>query len=444
MADSVQIAQIENAIVGGLLLWPEYTGEVVSALSPEHFSSPIAKRAFEAVSSLFFKDAPIDAVTVANEANLEYELVAQDLMRCATAGSNLSYYCDLLKEQTQLLRIQAEARAIAFSETIQEARAGLNQLNGLMVSRKEVEILSAADAASTCCIFQEGEKPEYLPWGIPALDKALYAELGDFIVVGGYPSAGKTLLSLQFALTLSEKYRVGYFSLETSTRKLSDRVMSHLAKVPLAKIKQRDLNEADVAAMVEAAKTLSTRMLDYIDAGGMTVRDIQAVALNMRYQVVFVDYLQLVADSGRGRYEQVTSISQGLHTLARANGITVIALAQLRRAEKENGKPKPPTMSDFRESGQIEQDADVAMLLWPADPNDNQSGRVLKVGKNKEGDRLKLELDFDGATQTLSPHVPTQGERFREVQSHIRKAAREANRQVTMSDLEDPDKDLPF
>lgn len=291
---------------------------------------------------------------------------------------------------------------------------------------------------------REGKRPEYLHWGFAALDAALYAESGDFIVVGGYPSAGKTLLSLQFGLTLAEKYRVGFFSLETSPQKLVDRIMSHLSKVPLAKIKRWDLNEVDYTALADAATTLSTRQFDCIDAGGMTVRDIQAVALNKRYQVILVDYLQLVIDAGKGRYEQVTNISQGLHTLARVNGITVIALAQLRRPEKENGKPKPPTMADFRESGQIEQDADIAMLLWPSDPNDNRSARVLKVGKNKEGERLKMDLDFDGAIQTLTPHVPTRGEQFRDLQKQIRAVGRKEPHQTTFTELVGDDPNLPF
>ena len=135
----------------------------------------------------------------------------------------------------------------------------------------------------------------------------------------------------------------------------------------------------------------------------MTVRDIRALCLSRRYQVIFVDYLQLIAGSGKqSRYEQVTQISQELHSLGRANGVTIIALAQLKRPEKEKGKPIPPSMADFRESGQIEQDADCALLVYPSDPNDYRSDRVLYIAKNKEGTRAKYELEFDGAVQTLT------------------------------------------
>ena len=445
MVDTANITRIEYTILGTVLMEPEHTGEVVAALAPTHFGNLGTRGLFEAISVLHFRGDPVDPVTVTQEAGADYEVAVREALQYWTAPSNLPYYCEMLIEQGQLCRVQAEAMGITSAETLQEAREGLDRLNSLMVSRKGVEILNAGEAASDFYDRQKGEKPEYLHWGFDKLDADLYAELGDFIVVGGYPSAGKTLLSLQFALTLAKKYRVGYFSLETSPRKLVDRIMSHLSKVPLKKIKERDLNEADYAALAEAlALKLSVRMIDFIDAGSMTVRDIQAVALNKRYQVIFVDYLQLVSDAGKGRYEQVTNISQGLHTLARANSITVIALAQLRRPEKDKGKPKPPTMADFRESGQIEQDADIAMLLWPSDPNDNHSGRVLKVGKNKEGERLKMDLDFDGAIQTMVPHVPTKGEQFRELQKQIRAAVKKASDQTTFTELVSDDSDLPF
>ena len=444
MADSSNITRIEYTILGTVLREPDHTGEVVAALSLEHFGGMATKGLFEAISALHFRGNPVDPVTVIQEAGADYEVAVREALEYYTAVSNLPYYCEMLKEQGQLRRVQEEAIGIATAETLQEVWECLDRLNGLMVSRRGVEILNAAEAAMDFYNRQEGEKPEYLHWGFPDLDADLYAELGDFIVVGGYPSAGKTLLSLQFALTLAEKYRVGYFSLETSPQKLVDRIMSHLSKVPLAKIKRRDLNEADYTALADAASKLSTRKFDCIDAGGMTVRDIQALALNKRYQVILVDYLQLVADAGKLRYEKVTNISQDLHTLARANGITVIALAQLRRPEKENGKPKPPTMADFRESGQIEQDADIAMLLWPSDPNDNRSSRVLKVGKNKEGERLKMELDFDGAIQTMVPHVPTRGEQFRELQKQIKAVGRREPHQTTFTELVGDDPTLPF
>ncbi|MDO5764728.1 MAG: DnaB-like helicase C-terminal domain-containing protein [Elusimicrobiales bacterium] len=445
MLEHANQLNIEYCILGTILMEPDHVGEVVAVLNPEHFSTKGTRGLFGAISDLHFDGAPVDPVTALQRAGDDYEPVVREVMQYYTAPSNLQYYCEMLRDTGKLRRIQAEAMVIAGTEKLADVGEALDRMNGMMVSRRNIVIMSAADAAAGFCDRQASdEKPVYLTWGMDDLNKCLYAELGDFIVIGGYPSAGKTLLSIQFAIELAKKYRVGYFSLETSPQKLVDRVMSYLSQVPLAKIKERDLNDADWTALASAASDLAKLSLDLIDAGGMTVRDIQAVALNKHYQVVLVDYLQLVVSVGKGRYEQVTNISQGLHTMARSNNIAVIALAQLSRPEKSDGKPKPPTMSSFRESGQIEQDADVALLLWPSDPNDNRSRRVLKVGKNKEGERIKLELDFDGACQTMKPAEPTKGEQFRAIHKAIREASKVTPGQVKITELQGDNSDLPF
>lgn len=447
MIDTANLTRIEYTIVGTLLWEPDHVGEVAARLEPEQFASVATRGLYEAITALHLRGAPIDAVTVVQEAGADYETAVLEAAKYAVSPSALAYYCDMLRDSSRLRKIQTEAVAITAASNMDEAGEALDRLNGLMVTRKNVEILSAAAAAQAFVERQrtglEG-KPDYLPWGFAPLNKLLYAELGDFIVVGGYPSAGKTLLSIQFALEMAKKYRVGYFSLETGPYKLTDRIMAHLAKVPLSKIKDRDLSEPDWAALAEAATTMGKIDLHFIRAGGMSVRDIQAVTLNRHYQVIVVDYLQLVEAPPGSRYEQVTGISQGLHTLAQTHGVAVIALAQLSRPEKVQGKPKPPTMSAFRESGQIEQDADIAFLLYPSDPNDNKSRRVLKIGKNKEGERGALELDFDGATQTMTVAEPTPGEKWRATQAAIRKLGKVPSSQVTFTDLDGDKSPLPF
>lgn len=446
MVDSMNLRRIEYSILGSVLCEPGHAGEVIALLSPEHFGTEGTRGLFQAISALHFEGSPIDPVTALQRAGKDYESVVREVVQYAAPAGSLAYYCEMLRDSARLRKVQGEAMVIAAAETLEQAREAIDRMNSLMVTQKHVTILDAAQAASDFCdrTADEQKHPEYLSWGMAELDKRLYAELGDLILVGGYPSSGKTLLSLQFALELAQTYRVGYFSLETGPTKLTDRIMAHLAQVPLAKIKERDLNDADWAALAAAGRKLAARQLDCIDAGGMTVRDIQALALYKRYQVILVDYLQLISARGRDRYEMVTNISQGLHVLARSNGIAVIALAQLSRPEKSNGKPQPPTMSSFRESGQIEQDADIALLLWPSDPNDNQSRRILKVAKNKEGERAKFELDFDGPRQTMAPAQPSPGEKFRALHKAIREAAKAAPEQVTFAEVQGDQSDLPF
>jgi replicative DNA helicase len=397
---------MELAVIGGLLLGPELIGETLAELNAECFSGKQTRMIYRAVEDLHTSGAPVDALTVLDRTGPEAEALLREAMQAAPASGAMPYYREMLRKTSQLSGIQAEAMAIVSADTLEDALPHVTALNALTVVGKNVRVVSADCAAQAFYDRQQAQaKPEYIRFGLSGLDEKLYPQLGDFVVIGGYASAGKTMLSLQFAAEIARSYRVGYYSLETSTEKLTDRLMSHLSRVPFRNIKERDFSDGDWVAIGTAASTLSGLYLDLIDAGGMSVRDIQGMALAQRHQVVIVDYLQLISDPGRGRYEQVTGISQGLHTMARMNHILVVALAHLRRADKDKGKPVPPSMADFKESGQIEQDADVALLLYPEDINNYRSNRILKIAKNKEGERTQLLLSFDGAVQTFSECV---------------------------------------
>lgn len=434
---------IELRIISTMLQKPDRAGDAFARLTAADFSVEAYGQIFATIERLRLAGAPVDPVTVRHELGDDYGIILKQT--AVFEPVDLAYYAEMLKEQGKLEEIKAAALTVAYAESYSAASANMDALNGLFVSKQNTRVVSAAAAAQDFCDRANAAKPEYLRFGMRRLDSLLYTELGDMMIIGGYPSSGKTLLSLQMAATLAEKYRVGFFSLETNPEKLVDRLLSHLAHVPLKKIKDRDLGDADWLALTRSAEKLSTLRLDFVDAGGMSARDIQSLSLSRKYQVVFIDYLQLISGNGRlTRYEQVTQISQDLHTLGRAHGIAVIALAQLKRPEKEKGKPVPPSMADFRESGQIEQDADSALLLYPVDPNDYRSDRVLYIAKNKEGQRARYELEFDGATQTLKekpkPYSETQGE----IRRAARNVAAERAGQVTFTELLDNTEPLPF
>ena len=437
------LSQTECAVIGALLLDQSDIGEVVEKLKPDAFSIEPLRVIYSEIVKLHFDSSPISAASVLNAVGADYETIIKQSVEFAPfARSDVPFYAGVLMEQSRLGRIKTAAAELATSETMEAANASMDALNGLMVTRSAVRAISSTEAATDFC-DRMTETPEYLSWGIPGIDGKVFAERGDLILLGGYPSAGKTLLAVQFALCLSRIYRVGFFSLETSARKLTDRVMSHVSQVPLLKIKQRDLNDADWAAIATASSELSKLQFSIVEASGMSVHDIQAVSLNQRFDVIFVDYLQLINEKGKDRYETVTNISQRLHTFSQSSGVAVIALSQLSRPEKQTGKPKPPTMASFRESGQIEQDADVAFILYPSDPDDNYSTRILKIAKNKEGEKAKIEFDFDGATQTMRVHEPTNGEKYREVRKAIAEAGKNCAGQVKFTEIKE-NGDLPF
>ena len=142
--------------------------------------------------------------------------------------------------------------------------------------------------------MQSEEKPEYLPWGIPTADRCVYAELGDMILLGGYASSGKTLLSIAMATVQAKAgYRVGYYSLETSPEKMTDRQISALSGVPLWKIKRRKFSEEEWSRFAQAENFAAVQApFDVIDASGLTADDIAAHAIGHGYQVIYVDYVQ--------------------------------------------------------------------------------------------------------------------------------------------------------
>lgn len=437
------LSQTEYAVIGALLIDQSGIGEVVEKLKPDAFSIKPLRDVYEAIVKLHFDSSPISAASVLNAVGADYEpIIKQSVQFAPFARSDVPFYAGVLMEQSRLGRIKATAAELAASETMEAANASMGALNGLMVTRGAVRAVSAEDAATEFCSRMTAT-PEYLAWGVPAIDGKVFAERGDLILLGGYPSAGKTLLAVQFALCLSNTYRVGFFSLETSARKLTDRVMSHMSQIPLLKIKRRDLNDADWEAIAAASADLSKLQFSIIEASGMSVHDIQAVSLNQRFDIIFVDYLQLINEKGKDRYETVTNISQRLHTFSQSSGVAVIALSQLSRPEKQTGKPKPPTMASFRESGQIEQDADVAFILYPSDPDNNYSTRILKIAKNKEGEKAKIEFDFDGATQTMRVHELTKGEKYREVRKAIAEAGKNCVGQVKFAEIKESG-NLPF
>ena len=222
-------------------------------------------------------------------------------------------------------------------------------------------------------------KPDFLPWGLPKLDKAVLSERGDFVVIGGRPSAGKTALSLQFAWAQAEKWRVGYFSLETRPEKIYDRLATLASGVAFGRIRDRTLRREDYDRLAAAGEGFQRRHLDVIHAVGMTVGEIQSITASKRYDVIYIDYLQFVQGEGRDQdlYRRVTQISMDLHKMAGSMGVLVVALSQLSRPPKDGKQARAPGLNSLRESGQIEQDADAVMLLYRQDeelPNSPRAG----------------------------------------------------------------------
>lgn len=402
---------IEAPVIAALLSGDGRAGEIIAALRTEDFSEGINQAIFSFAVKLFSEGSPVNATTVANEiARKNPEESAESLTGYISGLSALvpkdaAYYVRALKENNLLRDYREAGQALQRAGSITEAEKIVQDINGLTAQSTGQSSFTALQAALDFADRLEKRRvnpTNFTRWGLPPLDSELFIQPGDFVVIGGRPSAGKTLLALQLACTMAQTQRVGFVSLETSKEKLTERALSHQSGVPLWKIKKpQNLTDEDTEKLTRAADVFSKLDLEIADQDNRTVPQIRAMALNRRWQVVFVDYLQIVGGTGKTPYEKVTAVSRSLQELAKTTGVLVVALAQLSRAgSQETGAP--PTLESFRESGQVEQDADVAMLLYLENPHDKGGNRILKVAKNKEGGLFDAPLVFDGARQTLT------------------------------------------
>lgn len=402
---------IEAPVVAALLSGDGRAGEIIAALRTEDFSEGINQAIFSFAVKLFSEGSPVNATTVANEiARRNPEESAESLTGYISGLSALvpkdaAYYVRALKENNLLRDYREAGQALQRAGSITEAEKIVQDINGLTAQSTGQSSFTALQAALDFADRLEKRRvnpTNFTRWGLPPLDSELFVQPGDFVVIGGRPSAGKTLLALQLVCTMAQTQRVGFVSLETSKEKLTERALSHQSGVPLWKIKKpQNLTDEDTEKLTRAADAFSKLDLEIVDKDNRTVQQIRAMALNRRWQVVFVDYLQIVGGTGKTPYEKVTAVSRSLQELAKTTGVLVVALAQLSRAgSQETGAP--PTLESFRESGQVEQDADVAMLLYLENPHDKGGNRILKVAKNKEGGLFDVPLVFDGARQTLT------------------------------------------
>jgi replicative DNA helicase len=242
-----------------------------------------------------------------------------------------------------------------------------------------------------------GKKVDHIKTGYSTLDRYTYIDKGDFVILAGEQSAGKTAFSISLMIRMAKQgKRCVYFSLETSTDKIFDRLVTNYATLNFQDLKQRSMSDEDTARATEAIGEIMKLPMHIVNASGRTVDWIKAEAIRLRADVIFIDYLGLINSRGKSRYEMVTNTSLALHTMAQTSGITVVCLSQLKRPD--GAVKRKPTMHDLRESGQIEADADLILLLY----NDKENGEYnVIVEKNKEGNTGIIDFKFDGEHQSF-------------------------------------------
>ena len=395
---------IQTVFIGGLTLCKrDVATEVMVEVDDSDFETKELQEAFNAIKGYWELRGYVDVVdlreTHKNVADLIVECSKACEAECVVLSrERMGEWAKRIKENAALRRFQSLAVESASALTTYEDLSEIYQQMGEAMSLKaeEEDAWTYEDVLNDYVLHMD-EKPVYIKTGLERLDEALHISPGDFIIIGGRPSAGKTALSLQIAASMAKQnYTVYYFSLETSKRKLGARLMANQIYCPLDTVKNKavSLNEIDGQAK-------NMKMPLYIrSAAGKNVAWMKAQALRKKAQVIFVDYLQLIHETGaKDRYAAITAISIALHELAQTTGIVVVALAQLNRNPSKPGAT--PTNSDLRESGQIEQDADAIILL----SGDNPDKYLFRLSKNKEGEIGDLPITFNKQIQRFQEYT---------------------------------------
>lgn len=409
MSNETKLLEAQQAVLGSMLIDDKAVGLVLQDVGPSDFITGAYRLIFEAFRAQFASGEPCDAVTINARLGGQYDKLLMELMQITPTAANVKSYVQLLKQQSRVHRLQDIALRMQAAEDEDALRALVSEANAQMVERPGLRVLDMSAALSQFYTRHDPDaKPVYLDFGMDDINDNVYAGRGDMIVIAGYPSDGKTSLALSLAVRMARTMRVGFYSYETDADKLFDRIVAMTAQIGLPKLKLNAMNENDWETFAAISTRLGKVQLEIIEASGMTVQDIRAHSLSKRYDVIFIDYLQKIKTDiqGRGASDQfavVSKISSDLQQFGRQTNTPVVALSQLSRPEKnKSGKIPPPTLSSLRSSGQIEQDADVVMLLYREEPSNSHSRRILNIAKNKEGEaNIALMLAFDGQTQTF-------------------------------------------
>lgn len=450
--------QAQYSVIGSLLRAPdEWAGEIFQSATPAMFGNKALRHVFEAAREIWSAGTPVDPVTLGAKAGKEYAQTIVDCVNLTPTAVNCGAYLKILQEQARLSAMQVEALSISTAETVEDATESYEKIGKLLAATEDIEDYSLTEMIGMYLDrMNDPTPPDYLHFGMDRLDSALAVTPGMFLIIGADSSTGKTALALQFAVHIAKAgKRVGFFSLETPQEPLQNRILSQhqLAGIPVPSSQQKKLTDEDYARAAQAG-ILSQDIPLRVIRKANTLEKIRARTLQRRFEVIFIDYVQLIDVQGKERFDVVTRISMGLHRMAQELGIVIVGLSQVTPPEK--GKKVKLTVDDLRESRQLKQDADIVLLMTRATGKDDPpEARILEVAKNKDGRRPKLRLNFDPTHMTFTPlitmdDIRSDGRMVRQQQEMQRKAQEKTDpvpadvKPGEMAELSEELEDIPF
>lgn len=417
MADGGELTRwnaAQAAVIGSMLIDDRCCGAVFQATTAEMFSDSTMRHIYEAARKVWLERQQVDPVLVIAACGSDsYGETIAACMRDTPTSANVQSYCEILRQCLLLSSFRAAAFEILDAPTAGACNEIWQRLGRQLMGGKKKRIVSYSDMMSDFFDRMDDKTPpDFIDWGIPALNETLTVTNGRFAVIGAESSVGKTALALQLARGMAKAgKKVGFFSMETSAPDAADRLVANAADVALPAIKHRRLDAAAIQRATQEAEAMYKARFDLIEAAGYSTDDIQEDTIANRYDVIFVDYVQIVQTADADDVaRQVRSVSIALHNMAIRLHCTVIALSQVTPPEKgKNGKRRMLSKWDLRESKQLVQDAEVIVLLDLIDQDDYTSNRYLIIDKNKDGPCGKMTLAFDARHMRFTYVPPYEG-----------------------------------
>ena len=402
---AVDWTQAQAAVIGSALIDGRCAPEILAEMREEDFSGSFLQF-FRALRDLSAEQTPVDVVTVLAKLGPEYRDIAKDLLTMTPTAANVSAYIAACKEQSRLKLLRDIGLELSGAVTLDAARETLGRAAAISMESIPRRRMTAMElAASWINAVNTKEKPEFIQTGIGCLDQIVHTVPGNYHIIAGHTSHGKSTLAIQIAQHIAQTKNVGYFSLELKDEEFRDRVIAMGSGADQEHVQSRELTEDEIRSTGRAAGEIFKlkQRFNYEPAAGFTVDDIRAVTLQYGYEVIFVDYLQAVTTNGKNeRFQGVLEITRGLQTLAYKLGVTVFAMSQVTDPNTDDDFLPVPTLSMLRESKQIGMDADAVIVIHAPLRKQMPRFRVLDVAKNRTGRTDRFFIDFDGSRQKFS------------------------------------------
>ena len=420
--------EAERSILGAILLDNHAYNDAAEHLKPEDFSIDAHRRLYSRMMELAESSRPIDIITLVEELERRKELQAigdvgyvSSLLDGVPDRPSIEHYVKIVRDKAILRGLihvansaiaKASAQEDAADEILNEAEAAVFQLSEKRIGKgfQGITEIVRNSFGSVDALLQRGQRITGLATHYTELDEMTSGfQKADLVILAARPSMGKTALAMNIAenAAIDDGKVVGIFSLEMSSEALLQRLLCSRAIVDAQKMRTGSLWRDDMQKVVRAMEELAQSKLYIDDTPGLSISEMRAKARRLkqsegRLDMLVVDYLQLMSGGSRrfeNRTQEVSSISRGLKAVAKELGVPVLALSQLSRAPESRGGDHRPQLSDLRESGSIEQDADVVMFIFreeiykPDDPALKGKAEII-VSKQRNGPVGRFDLAF--------------------------------------------------